>query len=72
MWNYRIVKTTDEVTKEDSFELCEVNYDNLGKPMGYCPVSVIGDSVWEIIDTIRQMAEASARPVLTFSKPKNK
>ncbi len=72
MWNYRIVKTTDDVTKEDSFEVCEVYYDTLGKPMGYCTSSVIGESVIEIQSVIGMMAEALCRPVITFNKPPTK
>ena len=54
MWNYRIIKTTNEVTKEDYLEICEVYYNHIGKPAGYCAATV-GSETEEGLKEVLQM-----------------
>jgi hypothetical protein len=68
MWNYRVVKTTDEVTKEEYLEIKEVYYDAVGTPMGYCDSDVSGESLQEIRSTLELMMSALDKPMLNFDK----
>jgi hypothetical protein len=56
-WNYRIVK------QDNIYELCEVYYDQLGKPMGYCSSKPIGDSAEELQSVLDMMSEGCSRPI---------
>ena len=58
MWNYRIVKTTDDVTKEDSFEVCEVYYNHIGKPAGYCAATVGSETEEGLKEVLQMMSSA--------------
>jgi hypothetical protein len=64
MWNYRIVKTYDEEIGEDWFEISEVYYDQLGKPMGHCKATVGGDTSEEIKTVLEMMSSALEKPVM--------
>jgi hypothetical protein len=68
MWNYRVVKTKDEETQTEWLEICEVYYDTLGKPMGYCGATVGGDNVEEIRTTLEMMSKALDKAVIKFNK----
>jgi hypothetical protein len=61
MWNYRIVKYIDE--DEELFELREVYYDQLGKPMGHCSSKLIGDTAEELQSVLDMMSEGCSRPI---------
>jgi hypothetical protein len=54
-WNYRIVK------QDDLYELCEVYYDQLGKPMGYCSANLVGDSKEELQSVLDMMSEGCSK-----------
>jgi hypothetical protein len=62
VWNYRVIKFSDEHS-----ELSEVYYDSLGKPSGYCSVSVIGDTPEEIQEVLDKMSEGASKPYLNIS-----
>ena len=57
MWNYRVVK------QDNIYELCEVYYDQLGKPMGYCSTKPIGDTTEELQGVLDMMSEGCSRPI---------
>ena len=40
MWNYRVIKSVEEKTGDEWFEIHEVYYDQLGKPMGYTSAKI--------------------------------
>ena len=67
MWNYRVVKTKDEETKEEFLEIREVYYDQLGKPMGHCSATIVGDSLGEI-ETVLQMMTQSLEKAIVKAK----
>jgi len=56
-WNYRIVK------QDDIYELCEVYYDQLGWPMGFCSAKPIGDTKEELQSVLDMMSEGCSRPI---------
>ena len=62
MWNYRVIKTTNEVTKEESLEIREVYYNGLGKPMGHCPAIIGGSTLVELKSVIDIISEALNKP----------
>ena len=62
IWNYRVIKFSEE-----HFELSEVYYDSLGKPSGYCSVSVIGNTSEEVQAVLDMMSEGSSKPFLNKS-----
>jgi hypothetical protein len=68
MWNYRVVKNVDEVTKEEYFNVKEVYYDTVGTPMGFCDSDVGGESLQSIRITLELMSAALDKPILTFGK----
>jgi hypothetical protein len=68
MWNYRIIKTVDEISKEEWLEICEVYYDTVGKPMGYCKATVGGNNLEEVRSTLDMMKVALDKPTLKFDK----
>jgi hypothetical protein len=67
MWNYRIVETFDEELGEKWCEVCEVYYDQLGKPMGYCKSTVGGDNPKDIKEVLEMMSSALDKPVMKKS-----
>lgn len=56
-WNYRIVK------QDDIYELCEVYYNEIGKPIGYCSTKPVGDSKEELQSVLDMMSEGCAKPI---------
>ena len=64
MWNYRIIKSKDEETKEEWFEIKEVYYDQLGKPMGHCTATVGSDKLEEIKEVLSMMAQSLDKAVI--------
>jgi hypothetical protein len=68
MWNYRVVNHKDEETQEEYLEINEVYYDTLGKPMGYCPATVGGETTSEIESVLQMMSQALTKAVLKFNK----
>lgn len=62
MWNYRVIKVKDE--DEDFYEVCEVYYDPMGLPMGYCAASVISEKLSEVGEVLDMMREALSKPVI--------
>jgi hypothetical protein len=68
MWNYRVVKTVDEVTEEEYLGIKEVYYDPVGAPMGYCDSDISGESLQEIRSTLELMMSALDKPMLNFDK----
>jgi hypothetical protein len=64
MWNYRIVKICDEEIGEDWFEISEVYYDQLGKPMGHCQATVGGNNPEEVKTVLEMMSSALQKPVM--------
>jgi len=64
MWNYRIVKTTDEVTKEPTYEICEVYYNAIGKPTGFCSVKLLGDTIEELKSVLEMLGSAYEKPFI--------
>jgi len=62
MWNYRVVEINEE---EDKWvEVCEVYYDQLGKPMGYCRATVGGENTKEIKDVLEMMMKSVDKAIL--------
>jgi hypothetical protein len=54
---------------EDPYiEICEVYYDELGKPLGYCPAAMGGENKEEIKTYIEWALEALEKPVIYFGE----
>lgn len=66
-WNLRLVDVS-EPDGEDYIEVCEVFYDNMGKPLGYTPASMSGETKEEIRTYIQWALEALDKPVLKFKE----
>lgn len=64
MWNYRVVKTKDEETKEEFLEIREVYYDQLGKPMGHCGATITGDTLEEIESVLQMMSQSVKKAIV--------
>jgi hypothetical protein len=64
MWNYRVLKTKDEETKEEYLELREVYYDQLGKPMGHCGATVCGETLGELETVLQMMTQALEKAII--------
>jgi len=66
-WNLRLVNVTDPEFPEDKcIEICEVYYDQIGKPLGYCTATMSGESKEDIKQYLQWAVEALEKPVLTF------
>lgn len=64
MWNLRVVKIKEN---EDTFyEVSEVYYDSIGKPVGYARANICGESVEELHTYLEWAKEALSKPVLEF------
>lgn len=63
-WNYRIVKK--QLKDEIYFEVCEVYYDEKGKPGSWSWGHNVlgGESMEDLKDTMNKIQEAMKRPVL--------
>lgn len=60
-WNCRVVKFED-----DWFEICEVYYDDNGKPIMQTEkgVSVCGENIEQLRVTLERMLECLDKPIL--------
>lgn len=71
-WNLRLVNTTDpEYPDDKQIEICEVYYDQMGKPLGYTTATISGENKKEIKQYLEWAMEALEKPVLTFKDKKN-
>lgn len=66
-WNLRLVDLS-EPDGEEYVEVCEVFYDNMGKPLGYTPATMSGENKEEIKQYINWALEALDKPVLKFKE----
>jgi len=64
-WNLRLVDRSDE-SDEPYIEICEVYYDQLGKPLGYTSATMGGESREEIKQYLLWALEALDKTVLNF------
>ena len=64
-WNLRLVDHTDD-DGIDFVEICEVYYDELGIPTGYCAASMSGDNKEDVKTYLLWALEALDKPVLSF------
>jgi len=68
-WNLRLVQmSNDEYFDEVYFEIREVFYDNLGKPLGHTRATSGGESIEDIKRYLTWSLEALDKPVLTFKE----
>ena len=68
-WNYRVVKFQDETSDEgEYYEIKEVFYDNLGKPVGYSDANCGADTYEGLFKCMSMMQAAHAKPVLDESE----
>jgi hypothetical protein len=63
-WNLRVVNMSDD--HEDYFEVREVYYDQIGKPIGHTAAAIGGMNTDEMRQYIKWAQEALDKPVLTF------
>ena len=63
-WNIRIVDMSTE--KEPYFEIREVYYDQLGKPLGHTPAPIGGEDMQELRKYLEWVIEAMEKPALRF------
>jgi hypothetical protein len=63
-WNLRVVDQS--VGGEDFLEVCEVYYDEIGIPMGYCKASMSGETIEDIQQYLMWAFAALDQPVLIF------
>ena len=64
-WNLRLVNMSNPY--EDYFEIREVYYDNMGKPIGHSSASVGGEDRLEVDRYIEMCKEALDKPILKFA-----
>lgn len=70
-WNYRIVKK--KLTEdEDTFDICEVHYDEEGNPISYAPGKNVlsQDSYEDLLWAYQEIAKAYKAPVLEYIEGK--
>ena len=65
-WNLRLVNLSNAY--EDYFEICEVFYDTMGKPMGYSSAAIGGEDRLEVDRYIEMCKEALDKPILKFAE----
>lgn len=64
-WNYRVVRFKDDLEyTEEYYEIKEVFYDNLGKPVGYSDANCGADTYEGLFECMSMMQAAHAKPVL--------
>ena len=63
-WNLRVVDQSEG--GEDYLEVCEVYYDEIGIPMGYCKASMSGETIEDIQQYLMWALAALDQPVLSF------
>ncbi|MEJ1517806.1 hypothetical protein R3O67_32005 [Bacillus cereus] len=70
-WNYRIVKK--KLTEdEDTFDICEVHYDDKGNPTSYAPGKNVlsQDSYEDLLWAHQEIEKAYKAPVLEYIEGK--
>lgn len=65
-WNYRVLRTRDDQTDTDSYEIHEVYYGDDGRIQAWTanPVGPYGISLEELRTDIEYVMEATRKPVL--------
>jgi hypothetical protein len=64
-WNLRLVNMSNSY--EDYFEIREVFYDTMGKPVGHSSAFIGGEDRLEIDRYIQMAKEALDKPILKFA-----
>jgi hypothetical protein len=64
-WNLRLVNMSNSY--EDYFEIREVYYDNMGKPVGHSNAAIGGEDRLEVDRYIEMAKEALDKPILKFA-----
>jgi hypothetical protein len=64
-WNLRLVNLSSPY--EDYFEIREVYYDTMGKPIGHSNAAVGGEDRLEVDRYIQMCKEALDKPILKFA-----
>jgi hypothetical protein len=64
-WNLRLVDMSSPY--EDYFEICEVFYDTMGKPIGYSKAAIGGEDRLEVDRYIEMCKDALDKPILKFA-----
>jgi len=68
-WNLRLVNMSNPY--EDYFEIREVFYDTMGKPIGHSKAAIGGEDRVEVYRYIELAQEAMDKPILKFAKNEN-
>jgi hypothetical protein len=63
-WNYRIVRHKTEPSGDEFFEVCEVYYDDAGKPFGYVDANICGETLDILRADLARIAKDIEAPVL--------
>ena len=64
-WNLRLVNMSNSY--EDYFEIREVFYDTMGKPIGHSDAAIGGEDRLEVDRYIEMAKEALDKPILKFA-----
>ena len=64
-WNLRLVDMSNPY--EDYFEIREVYYDTMGKPIGHSKAGIGGEDKIEVLRYIELAQEALDKPTLKFA-----
>ena len=65
-WNLRLVDMSNPY--EDYFEIREVFYDTMGKPIGHTKAAIGGEDRIEVDRYIELAQQALKKPILKFAK----
>ena len=68
-WNLRLVNMSNAY--EDYFEIREVFYDTMGKPMGHSKAAIGGEDRLEVDRYIELAKLALDKPILKFANNEN-
>ena len=73
MWNLRLVKTEVDIQGEivPMYQMAEVYYDSMGKPMGWCPAESVSEDIEDLKTYTEWMLEAFGKPVVIFNDHKS-
>lgn len=65
-WNYRMVEFRDPTDPDNLItEICEVYYDDNGKPTGYAKASIMAEgSTVELKREVERITQAFKRPII--------
>lgn len=64
-WNLRLVNMSNAY--EDYFEIREVFYDAMGKPIGHSNASIGGEDIFEVNRYIELAKMALEKPIIKFA-----